>query len=235
MKSYLLIHGAMRGAWLWEQLMPLLMKGGANPIAIDLPGHGTRSLDRKGITMSTYVDDVIAFIRRENLQDLILVGHSMSGIIISKVADEMPERVRHLVYLAAVVPKNNSALIDLLPKERQEALWKLQRTQKEVFGTVESLRPMYFTDFEGDRQAYYLRQLTPQPLAVFFERTRFRSFPNIDIPRTYLMGMLDKSLPPELTEGFAERLHVEPVRINAGHDMMVSRPQEVAGVLLRLP
>jgi pimeloyl-ACP methyl ester carboxylesterase len=234
MTNFLLIHGALRGAWLWERLMPLLLKGGANPVAVDLPGHGSRSADRKGITMSTYIDDVIGFIRRENLQDLVLVGHSMSGMIISKVAEEMPERVKHLVYLAAVVPRNNSALIDLLPQERQEALWKLQRTEKEIFGAVETMRAMYFTDLEGERQAYYLRQLTPQPLAVFFERIRFRTFPDINIPRTYLMGMKDRSLPPELTEGFAERLQVAPVRIEAGHDMMVSRPEEVAQVLLRI-
>lgn len=234
MANYLLIHGAMRGAWLWDKLMPLLMKGGGNPIAIDLPGHGDRKADSSWVTMSNYISDVIDFIRKENIKDLVLVGHSMSGIVISKVAEEIPERIKHLVYLAAVVPKDNEALIDLLSKERQETLQKLHGKVKEVFGTLEQLGPMYFTDQEGEEKEFYLKQLTPQPLAPFFEKIRFNQFPKIDTPKTYILGLRDKSLPPELTRKFAERLGVTPVEIDAGHDMMVSRPDEVAKVLLHI-
>jgi len=182
--------------------------------------------------MSIYINDVIDFIRKENLRDLVLVGHSMSGIVISKVAEEIPERVKHLVYLGAVVPQNGEALIDLLTKERQETLSKLQGKVKEVFGTLEQLRPMYFTDLEGEEKEFYLKQLTPQPLAAFFEKIQFKQFPQIDVPKTYILGLRDVSLPPELTRRFAERLGVTPLEIDAGHDMMVSRPDEVAKILL---
>jgi pimeloyl-ACP methyl ester carboxylesterase len=234
MANYLLIHGAMRGAWLWDKLMPLLMKGGGNPIAIDLPGHGDRKADSSWVTMSNYISDVIDFIRKENLKDLVLVGHSMSGIVISKVAEEIPERIKHLVYLAAVVPKDNESLIDLLTKERQETLQKLHGKVKEVFGTLEQLGPMYFTDIEGEEKDFYMRQLTPQPLAPFFEKIHFNQFPKIPVLKTYILGLKDKSLPPDLTRKFAERLEVTPVEIDAGHDMMVSRPDEVAKVLLHI-
>ncbi len=234
MKNYLLIHGALRGAWLWDRLMPLLMKGGGNPVAIDLPGHGGRSSDRKGITMSAYIDDVIGFIRHENLKDLVLVGHSMSGIVISKVAEELPERIRHLAYLAAAVPKTGEALIDLLTKERQENLRKLRGKVTELFGPIDALRPMYFTDLEGEEQEFYLRQLTPQPLAVFFERISFTSFPDIPVPKSYILGLRDRSMPPDLTRKFAERIGVTPTEIDAGHDLMVTRPHEVADALLRI-
>jgi pimeloyl-ACP methyl ester carboxylesterase len=234
MANYLLIHGAMRGAWLWDKLMPLLMKAGANPIAVDLPGHGSRAGEGSFVTMSNYISDVVDFIRKENLKDLVLVGHSMSGIVISKVAEEVPERVKHLVYLAAVVPKDSEALIDLLTKERQETLRKLHGKIKEVFGTLEQLRPMYFTDLEGEEKEFYLKQLTPQPLAVFFEKMHFELFPKIPVPKTYILGLKDKSLPPDLTRRFADRLEVTPVEIDAGHDMMVSRPGEIADILLRI-
>jgi len=234
MANYLLIHGAMRGAWLWDKLMPLLMKGGGNPIAIDLPGHGDRKADSSWVTMSDYISDVIDFIRKENLRDLVLVGHSMSGIVISKVAEEIPERIKHLVYLAAVVPKDNEALIDLLTNERRETLQNLHGKVKEVFGPLEQLRPMYFTDQEGEEKEFYLKQLTPQPLAPFFEKIRFNQFPKIHVPKTYILGLRDKSLPPELTRKYAQRLEVTPVEIDAGHDMMVSRPDEVAQVLLSI-
>jgi len=232
MANFLLIHGAMRGAWLWDKLMPLLMKAGSNPIAIDLPGHGDRVSEGAFASMSDYIDDVIQFIRKENLRDLVLVGHSMSGIVISRVAEEVPERIKHLVYLAAVVAKNNEALIDLLAKERQEAIRKLHGKAKAISGTLDALRPMYFTDLEGEEKEFYLRQLTPQPIAAFFEKIQFKQFPKISIPKTYILGLKDKSLPPELTRRFAERLGVAPIEIEAGHDLMVSRPGDVAKVLL---
>lgn len=227
MTNYLLIHGALRGAWLWDRVMPLLMKQGDNPIAIDLPGHGDRADERRGLTMSSYIEDALSFIRKENLHDLVVVGHSMSGFIVSKIAEEMPERVKHLVYLAAVVPKNNDSLLDLLPQERQKTLRSLRGKVNEVFGPLEALRTAYFTDLEGKEQESYLRQLTPEPLGVFFEKIRFRGLPDRSLPRTYILGMRDKSLPPVLTEQFAARLGVEPRKIEAGHDMMVSRPAEV--------
>jgi len=235
MKTYLLLHGAMRGAWLWDRLVPLLEKGAAGVIAYDLPGHGKRAAQRAGVNMSAYINDVVSYIKKQDLSDLILVGHSMSGIVISKVAEEVPERIRHLVYLAAVVPQDGDALVDLLPKERQESLRKLEGKATELFGPLEALRPNYFTDQEGADKEFYLKQLTPQPLAVFFEKISLKRFSDLKIPRTYLMGLRDKALPPKLTRGFAERLGVQPIELDAGHDMMVSRPQEVAEALLRVP
>jgi pimeloyl-ACP methyl ester carboxylesterase len=237
MKNYLFIHGALRGAWLWDRVIPLIQKkGGSNIIALDLPGHGKRAAERAGVNMNAYIDDVISCIKQKNLSDIILVGHSMSGIIISKVADEMPERVRHLVYLSAVVPRDGDALIDLLTKERQETLRKMESKASDIYGPIDALRPLYFTDLpDGEEKDSLLRQLTPQPLAAFFEKIPLKRFYSLNIPRTYVLGLKDKSLPPELTRGFAERLGVEPVEIDAGHDMMISRPAEVAKVLLNIP
>jgi pimeloyl-ACP methyl ester carboxylesterase len=93
---------------------------------------------------------------------------------------------------------------------------------------------MYFTDLEGEEKESYIRQLTPQPLAPFFEKIQFKKFPKIPVPKTYILGLKDKSLPPDLTRRFAERLEVTPVEIDAGHDLMVSRPGEVAKALLQL-
>ncbi len=234
MKTYLLLHGAMRGAWLWRKLEPLMKNAGERAIPYDLPGNGKRTEDRATVNMTAYINDVIAYIKKEDLTDAILVGHSMSGIVISKVAEEMPERIKHLVYLAAVVPQDGDALIDLLPKERQETLRKLEGKAKEIFGPIETLRPNYFTDQEGADKDFYLKQLTPQPLAAFFEKISLKRFYNLKIPKTYIMGFRDKALQPELTRGFAERLGVKPIEIDAGHDLMVVKPEEVAKVLLGL-
>ncbi len=234
MKTFILIHGAMRGAWLWDGVKASMDKSGASVIAYDLPGHGKRQAERSGVTMSRYIADVLDFIRKNSLSDLVLVGHSMSGMVITRIAEEVPQRVRHLVYLAAVVPRDGEALIDLLTKERQESLRKLEGKASELFGPIDALRPNYFTDQTGEEQDFYLKQLTPQPLPVFFEKIPVRKFYSLKIPRTYILGLRDKALPPELTRGFAERLGVKPVEIDAGHDMMVVCREKVAEVLLQL-
>jgi pimeloyl-ACP methyl ester carboxylesterase len=237
MKTYLLIHGALRGAWLWERIIPLIEKqGGAKAIAIDLPGHGKRAAVRGGVDMSAYINDVVLYIKEKNISDIVLVGHSMSGIIISRVVEEVPERIRHLVFLAAVVPHDGEALVDLLTKERQAKLHELEGKTAEIYGPIDTLRPLYFTDLpDGKEKDSFLKQLTPQPLAVFFEKISLKRFYSLKIPKTYILGLKDKSLPPELTRGFAERLGVKPVEIDAGHDMMISKPGDVAEVLLNIP
>lgn len=234
MKTYLLLHGAMRGAWLWNKIIPLMEKGGAKTIAYDLPGHGTRSSERAGVNMSFYISDVLSFIKKNNLRDLLLVGHSMSGIIISRIAEEIPELIRHLVYLAAVVPADGDALIDLLTKDRQKVLRGLAGKTDELFGPIDSLRAGYFTDQTGEEQDFYLRQLTPQPFAAFQEKISLKRFYSLRIPKAYIMGLRDKALPPELTRGFAKRLGTKPIEIDAGHDMMVVKPEEVATALLSI-
>lgn len=234
MKSYLFLHGAMRGAWLWHKIKPIMEQAGMNVITYDLPGHGIRVSERAGVTMSGYINDVLSYIRKNSLRDLVLVGHSMSGIIISSIAEEVPERISHLVYMAAVVPRDGDALIDLLTKERQENLRKLEGRAEELFGPLDALRPNYFTDLTGEEQDFYLKQLTPQPLAVFFEKIPLKKFSSLSIPRTYILGLRDKALPPALTREFASRLGVKPFEIDAGHDMMAGKPEEVAGLLLRV-
>jgi len=234
MKTYILLHGAMRGAWLWEKLTPHLAKGGARVIAYDLPGHGRRVSERHGVNMTAYVDDVLAFLDKNHLSNFVLVGHSMSGIVISRIAEEMPERIKHLVYLAAVVPQDGDALIDLLTQERRETLRKLEGTVTEIYGPPDLLKPLYFTDLEGEEQDYYIKQLTPQPAAIFFEKMSIKRFYNLQTPRTYILGLKDKSIPPPLAKDFAGRLRVTPMEIEAGHDLMVVKPAAVAEILLKL-
>jgi pimeloyl-ACP methyl ester carboxylesterase len=234
MKTYLLLHGAMRGAWLWHKIVPILEKNGHRAIAYDLPGHGKRAAERSNQNMSDYVRDVLSFIKAKDLSDLVLVGHSMSGIIITRLAEETPGRIRHLVYLAAVAPRDGDALIDLLTPERQEALRKLEGRITEIHGPLETLRPLHFTDLEGEEKEFYLKQMTPQPAAAFYEKISLKRFASLTIPRTYVLGMKDKSIPPERARQFASRLGVTPVEIDAGHDLMVSRPDAVAGMLMTI-
>lgn len=234
---YVLVHGAMRGAWLWDRVVPLLEKGGVKPYALDLPGHGARGGNRKGITVQTYADDVAGFIKDRDLRDVILVGHSMGGIIISKVTELVTDRLVHLVYLAAAVLADGQALIDTMPPDRAELYRKAAAASPEntIFAPIETLKTLHFTDMTDAEKDEWARKMCPQPFAIFSDPVDLKGFYRLTIPKTYILATQDKGLVPEVCRTFAARIGCTPIEIEGSHDVMVSRPAEVAKLLLAIP
>lgn len=127
-KTYILIHGAWHGAWSWYKVVPEMTKQGYKAIAIDLPGHGNDTTNPEIVTFRMYVDKVKEVANRINGQ-VILVGHSMSGTVISQAAEELGiNKVNKLVYLDAFLPRNGESVSKLagmifqtLPQETDTA------------------------------------------------------------------------------------------------------------------
>ncbi|MCW5550421.1 MAG: alpha/beta fold hydrolase [Opitutaceae bacterium] len=106
----LIVHGAWGGAWQFAKVDPLLREQGYDVRRVTLTGLGERAhLASPGIGLETHIEDVLNVIRFENLTDIILVGHSYGGMIISGVADRLPERIARLVYLDAMVPEDGES------------------------------------------------------------------------------------------------------------------------------
>jgi pimeloyl-ACP methyl ester carboxylesterase len=236
-RPYVLVHGASRGAWLWDRVVPLLEKAGAKAYALDLPGHGARGGDRKGITTQTYADDVAKVIKEKDLRDVVLVGHSMGGIIISKTTELVPDRIGHLVYLAAAVLPDGGALIDTLPPDRADLYRKAAAASPDntVFAPLETLKQLHFTDMTDAEKDEWARKMCPQPLAIFTDKVDLKTFYGLKIPKTYILATQDKALVPDVCRTFAARIGCVPIEIEGSHDLMVSRPAEVARVLLSIP
>ncbi|MBS0289127.1 MAG: alpha/beta fold hydrolase [Proteobacteria bacterium] len=115
MSTYMLVHGAWHGAWCWEQVVPLLQAGGHTVITPDLPGHGQDKTPIKQITLQSYIDCIGKLLKPD--EPIILVGHSMAGIIISQVAELFPDSIKCLVYLAAFLPKNGESMFQIANKQ----------------------------------------------------------------------------------------------------------------------
>ncbi len=112
-KTYLLIHGAWHGAWCWNKVVPLMQAKGNKVIAMDLPGHGDHSMQAADITLADYVTKVVEIATAQK-GPVILVGHSMAGIVISQAAEELgSDKISALIYLDAFVPKNGESLFSL--------------------------------------------------------------------------------------------------------------------------
>lgn len=113
-KTYLLVHGAWHGAWCWTKVIPLLQTRGHRAIAIDLPGHGHDIGRTSDISLDDYVNEVVKTANDQNGQ-VILVGHSMSGTVISQAAEKLGGgKISALIYLDAFLPRNGESLFSLV-------------------------------------------------------------------------------------------------------------------------
>ena len=118
MATFVLIHGAFRGGWAWQRVRRLLQAEGHEVFAPSLTGAGERAhLCDTGITLETWTDDIASLLEAEDLRDVILVGHSQGGVIITAASARCAARLAHLVYLDAPVPQDGQAAVDLTPPE----------------------------------------------------------------------------------------------------------------------
>lgn len=112
--TYVFVHGAWGGSWDWRQMDSLLTRRGHRVYRPSLTGLGERvHLGSTGVRLATHIDDVVNTILWEDLRDIVLVGHSYGGMVITGVADRIPGRIRRLVYLDAFVPDSGETTLDL--------------------------------------------------------------------------------------------------------------------------
>ena len=116
MANFVLVHGAWIGGWYWRPIAQKLRAAGHEAYAPTLTGLGERiHLMNPSINLDTHVTDVANIIKEEGLSDVVLVGHSYGGMVVTGVADALPSKIKSLVYLDAFVPKNGDALVNFVP------------------------------------------------------------------------------------------------------------------------
>jgi pimeloyl-ACP methyl ester carboxylesterase len=120
MRSIHLIHGAWHGRWCWEKLVPKLEIKGHRVVARDLPGLGLDRTPAAEITLERYTDAVCDALAKE-AEPVVLVGHSMGGVVISEAAERMPEKIKALVYLTAYLLVSGQSLIEVAMSDPEAA------------------------------------------------------------------------------------------------------------------
>jgi pimeloyl-ACP methyl ester carboxylesterase len=129
-RVFVLVHPARHGAWFWKKVVPLLRQGGHEVFTPTLTGLGERShLASPEIGLDVHITDVVHVLKDEDLRDVVLVGHSSSGAVITGVADRAPAHLAHVVYLDAFVPEDGQAVIDLITPERRQMMEALVTTE----------------------------------------------------------------------------------------------------------
>ena len=236
MASFVLVHGAWHGAWCWARVLPRLRAAGHVAHAVTLTGSGDRAhLLSADIRLATHVQDVVATVEAEELADVVLVGHSYAGLVVTGAADQLlaanPARVRHLVYVDAVTPHPGESWSSQHPPETVAARIEAAKASGGL-----SLPPPDATAFGlagADRDWVNHRQ-TPFPFGVYRDLLAFDAARVAGVPRTFI-DCTSPALPTIAV--MRQRVRSEAgwnvVEIATGHDPMVSEVEALVAVVLR--
>jgi pimeloyl-ACP methyl ester carboxylesterase len=227
MANFVLVHGAWIGGWYWRPIAQKLRNAGHEAYAPTLTGLGERiHLMRASINLDTHITDVVNVIKEERLSDVVLVGHSYGGMVVTGVADALPDKIASLVYLDAFVPKNGDALVNFVPPG----------SPPPAFASEYTLAPLPAAVFgaSGEVAAAVDARTTPMPIACFtqaltldggIDRVKRKSYIYCNVPA-----------PTTFTQ-FYERLKDDPEWIvhtlPCTHIVQMEMPDELTRLLLR--
>ncbi len=235
MASFVLVHGGGHGGWCYRPLAALLRAGGHEVHAPTLTGLADRAhLLSPDLGLETHVQDVARLIEYEDLRDVVLVGHSYGGMVVTGAADRAAGRVGQLVYLDAAIPLDGEALVDVSP-----GLLALAGTTRTVDGVELGLWPdaaaCAIYGLAGSRyEAWALERLTPHPWKTVLDPLALADPAAVAaLPRTVINCPASLAARPAAIR--ARWTTADRVRsIDAGHDLMLTAPEAVADMLLAL-
>ena len=236
-KNYVLVHGSCHGAFCWEEVIAHLEKRGKKAYALDLPGHGARIPERPNVRYDDYPNAVVELIEGNDLSNVVLVGHSMAGIVISKAAERIPERLAHLVFLSAFIPQDGESLVDNCPEEQRQAFGRLAAESPD--NTVMFPEDLFLESFANgmdmDKAKAAYRKLTPTPYHPYIQKLNLKKFYSMDLPMSYIFCTQDKALPdgwwhPKMSS----RIEHTYAEIDTCHEVMFSEPEICAEAIIRM-
>jgi pimeloyl-ACP methyl ester carboxylesterase len=234
-KTFVMIHGSWHGGWAWQAVVRHLEAEGHRACAPTLPGHEPGA-NRVGLTHQDYVDAVVAYIKEHDLHDLILVGHSFGGSVISRVPEYLPDRIRGLIFLDAFVLADGESVYDNLPGELRHLLDQLAQASGDNTTLLprEVWRDHFIQDAPEEVAQILWRHLSPEPNQPNVEKLDLKSLYSLDIPRSYIYCRQDRALPPgSFHPRMSSRLGTfNLVEMDGSHEVIFTRPAEVAASLI---
>jgi pimeloyl-ACP methyl ester carboxylesterase len=229
-RPFVLVHGGWHGGWCWQRVAERLRKSGHAVFTPTLTGVGERShLLSNRIGLETHVRDIVNVIRWEGLNDVVLVGHSYGGCVISGVAEHSEHALRALVFLDAFVPENGEAVEDLASQHVREAI-NAARDRGDT--TLAAVPAANFRVNETDR-AWVDANCTPQPLLSLTDKIALTGARERIARKAFIRAT---GYPSTSFDAALARARANPLwrtfEIPCGHDAMVDMPDRLSEILL---
>jgi pimeloyl-ACP methyl ester carboxylesterase len=230
MSTFVLVHGAWHGGWCWRAVRRLLDRAGHEVLAPSLTGLGERKhLARPDVDLETHIGDIVSILEMEDLRDVVLVGHSYGGMVVTGAADRAHERIKRIVYLDAFVPENGRCVLDYVVPERAARM----REEGEQTGSVSPPPLSLWGLTEPEHIDFVKPREVRHPYRTMSQRIILRNEAVLaGIPKTFIYcsspatGSFDQ---------FAAKYRSDPAwkyfELKTGHDAMILMPERVAEIL----
>jgi pimeloyl-ACP methyl ester carboxylesterase len=235
MATFVLVHGGGQGGWVWRDVATDLRAAGHAVFTPTLTGFGERHHLAALADFPTFVADIANLILVEDLRDVVLVGHSMGGAIIPRVAEQLPDRLRRVVWVTAVVTGDGETLLQAVP----QSPWIAKAVTLGPGGITafdpELLLEANIHDGTPAQRHFVHSRHRPFPNHALVEPGRLSAFLALGLPTGYVTATADRTVEPHIQAGFAARLPgCRRAEIAAGHQCMNTRPAELAAILAEM-
>ncbi|MDO8876214.1 MAG: alpha/beta hydrolase [Pseudolabrys sp.] len=226
--TFVLVHGAWHGGWGWVRLAALLRAQGHIVFAPTLTGQGERTHHNSpAVNATMHIADIVNLIRYERLSDIVLVGHSYGGSVISGVAEVVPDKIAALVFLDAFIPDNGEAVVDMVQPAVKEIILAAQARGETIVPVRDAAA---FNVNEKDR-AWVDSLAGPQPIGTMTEKLKLTGARDRIAKKTYIRA---SGYPNVAFEAALSRAKAEGWRtyeVPCGHNVMIDAPARLAEIL----
>jgi pimeloyl-ACP methyl ester carboxylesterase len=236
---FVFVHGGFHAGWCWERTIAELQRLGHEGVAVDLPVHGAR-VDEES-TLANRRDAIVSVLRARD----VLVGHSGGGFDATLAADAATDLVGHIIYLAAALPREGRTYPEAMAMRDSED-GEFDADVGEMLGYLhfDDDGAMRFADFEGAWKYFYhdcdeatahwaFKRLDPERFGdTTVTPVSISNFWAADLPRSFILCLQDRSMPRWLADTVARRLGVQQLTIDTSHSPFLSRPRELAELLV---
>lgn len=238
MSVYILIHGAFHGGWCWERVTPLIESAGHRALAPDLPGMGGDRTPFSADPLTQWADAIAALVEAQQ-EPVILVGHSLGGVILSLLAERMPERIARLVYVTALILRDGDTLLggqDINDVDADpNSFVRLSEDGSMTYANAANAADLFYTQLSDADKAAAMARLTGQPLALLHSRLRLTPERFGRVPRAYIEATCDRALPLDIQRAMQVNAPCETViALPSDHSPFYSMPERLTEALLSL-
>jgi pimeloyl-ACP methyl ester carboxylesterase len=237
MTTFVLVHGAWHGGWCWHRIVANLQRANCRVLAPDLKSLGVDRTPSANITLDVWTEQIAALAQAE-ADPIVLVGHSRGGIVLSEVAERIPDRVRALVYVTAFLLENGCSLQDAVAADPDSLIGPAMvtaRDRRSVSIRTDVVRDVFYGQCSDADVALARALLVPEPLAPLATQIKITDARFGRVPRVYVECTGDRAITHAAQQRMQQSLPCrERITLDADHSPFFSRSEALSDVLLRM-
>lgn len=237
--NYVIVHGAWQAPYAWQAVKKNLEKNGDKVFVVELPGHGDDQTSPGTISLDLYKAKVIDALSKIDGK-VILVGHSLGGMIISSVAEAVPEKIEKLIYVAAYLPVSGQTLDELAHMDPDsqlggEGVLIFDNENHTVDVKQDQIVNLFIPDGTPEVQSLVLQNYREEPLIPFINPVTLTAENFGSVKKVYIKTLQDHVISPYLQDKMITTGEVKSVyQINTGHSPFLSQPDELTSLLTKI-